>query len=104
MTYIVEFTTPPVSRGLSCLQVASMYPHVVMTRVQTGWSLQTDLKEITLPSCYGNSYTVTRVPDHVERVFNSHTFTPTHTHRHVKTLSTRRLELRVYDNSHLQPT
>ena len=78
MTYTAEFTTLPESRGLSCLQVAYMYPHVVMTRVQTGWALQTDLKEITLPSYYRNSNTVTRVPEHVEHVFNGHIFTPRH--------------------------
>jgi hypothetical protein len=86
MTYIVEFTALPESRGLSCLQVAYMYPHVVMTRVQIGWTLHTDLKENTLPSYYVNSYTVTRVPEHAEHVFNGHTFTPRHTHRHAKSI------------------
>ena len=75
MTYIVEFTTLPESQGTSCLHVAYMYPHVVMARVQTGRALQIDLKEITLHRHYQNSYTETRVPDHVEHVFNGPTFT-----------------------------
>ena len=100
MTYIVEFTTLPVSRGLSCLQVAYMYPRDEMARLQTGRTLQIKMKKITLHRCYKNSYTVTRVPEHVEHVFNGHTFAPRHTHRHAKPFSTICLWLRVYNNSY----
>ena len=86
MTYKVEFTTLPESRGLSCLQLACMYPHVVMAHVQTGRALQIEMKEITLYGYYKNSYTVTRVPEHVEHVFDGHTHAPRRTHRHTKTI------------------
>jgi hypothetical protein len=100
MTYIVEFTTLPESRGLSCLQVACMYPHVVMTPVQTGLALQTHLKRSHYPP-------ITEIHTPLPEFQNMLNMCSTVTHSLQDTLTDMQksfsitcLGLRVYDNSH----